>query len=751
MTTLQEGWSETHGGLAYPPIRRNPSLGPQEPNDWIGGGYSSDLLEAVRGEFDGAMSSFMEQISPGNVSGDALGAQSWQREQGFGDSGIPSGATEEVLRLLAERLTAVHSNIYGGQYGYGFGLSENEVGDIIRQLSAIIWVFPEYNPLIKQMVDLRGLYCFAQGFEIRGESKRKKKARLRAIRQRKEQMKMEREAMQQSAMAAIAGAGPEGNGGSTNGNGGSASGSSGGAAGGGGPNNLARNALYQRYGGTGRSSSIPGGAREQSREKVLEEFDEALSGAGGGQQGSREPSGTQYRTFGSDEESPIAEIVREFWEDPCNIDRLCGVEALHRLDRQCEIEGNSFIVLRNKGKDKMPVITVWPTFAIQSVIVDDLDDGTGIELGYVASPPTKRDATTGSTNSQIAREIYPSMVADDVERLKLVLEAHAVKNIKINEDARIYHIKEWGPTFRSFGIPGIMASLASATRYMSFTSEWVTMQRVWRTYAMLITGYGNNKGLNQIGANFANRVATIFSGAAAGAAGAGTQNAGGMPATPPIGLAAMSGMSPGGMAGTRIEPVRTAGSADPPAMGREIRLLGEMGMGYPDNMFSDTNTGTMSRADVLERNTHLKFLMRQQVYTNVFKCISKQVVKMQLGEESMKDTDVVVSWPAIVTPSSVEQSSMLSTLYQGDGIPKKVYVEESLKLLKRTDLHEIMTVLFPADEDGLELKSDADLDTMNAMQMGDQGQSEPSDPNNPLAGQEAEIEYSLYGEDRFFG
>ena len=201
-----------------------------------------------------------------------------------------------------------------------------------------------------------------------------------------------------------------------------------------------------------------------------------------------------------------------------------------------------------------------------------------------------------------------------------------------------------------------------------------------------------------------------------------------------------------------MDPVRSAGSTDPPALAREIRLLAEMGVGYPDNMFSDTNTGTMSRADVLERNTHLKFLSAQRSYSFMIRMISKCVVKMAIGEDAAEDTDVMVSWPKIVTPATMEQAGTLIQLYQADAIPKKVMVEEALKLLNREDRHEILLVLFPQDEDGMELKSDSDLDMMGQMNMGQPGSPvEGNDPNNPMAAMESWIDNELMAEYSLLG
>ena len=698
-------WEERRNGLLLPPQPppRNPS--------------PDQFMEEIRSEFDGALSELRESIDSSRQSAAGLGLTSYYWEQASGEMGFNSGAVEEVLRLLAERLTVLHGTLYGGQYGFGYGSGGQEVGDTIRQLSQLIWIFPEYNPLIKQMVEIRGLYVFGQGVEIRGESKRKKKAAIEKLKKKREEIQAQQELQAAMQPTPLDGPSPTANG-TDNGNSPGAS--------------MMRNSEYQRYGGTGRAPSTPGG-RSESLSETLSPSGHDLSGA---------------RLIGSGDESDIARVVSEFWEDPCNLSRFCSVEAQQRVDKQKMIEGNVFVILRNMGANVTPSVTIFPTYAIQGIIVDDLQDGTGQALGYIVSPPRKWAGADAA--NQANRMIYPDMVSDDLVRLRKVLEAHGADGFVIDESVRCYHMKEWGPTWRSYGLPGILSSIQSATKYVSYVSEWVIMQRVWRTYAMMITGYGQNKGLNQIQANYANRVANLFQGAGGSPD---VLSPTGVPRTPPMGMAAMSGMSPTGLSGTRIEPVRTSGSTDPPAMGREMRLLSEMGVGLPDNMFSDTNVGTMTRADVLERSTHLKFLTEQRIYTEMYKVISTTVVKFRLGDEKVKDVDISVNWPAIITPSNVEQAGSLIQMYQGDLIPKKVAVEEALKILKRADLHEIMQILFPTDEDGMELKSDSDLDMLSMAGQGQPGQPmEPADPNNPLSSVESLMDFSIFGVDeRLYG
>ena len=101
------------------------------------------------------------------------------------------GPQEEVLRLLSERLTHISGRLYGGVYGFGYGgVTESELGDILRQMSAIMWIFPEYNPMIKQLVSIRPNYVFGQGFDVAGESKRRKREKMKLIHQKREEMRV---------------------------------------------------------------------------------------------------------------------------------------------------------------------------------------------------------------------------------------------------------------------------------------------------------------------------------------------------------------------------------------------------------------------------------------------------------------------------------------------------------------------------------------------------------------------------------
>ena len=49
----------------------------------------------------------------------------------------------------------MHGNLYGGEYGT---FNSHSISGVVWQISSLIWAFLEYNPLIKQIVELRGLY-----------------------------------------------------------------------------------------------------------------------------------------------------------------------------------------------------------------------------------------------------------------------------------------------------------------------------------------------------------------------------------------------------------------------------------------------------------------------------------------------------------------------------------------------------------------------------------------------------------------
>ena len=680
------------------------------------GDYPEELVSAVRAEFAQAIATLQEETPNWSYSGDSLGVASWELDQQIGELGpgfFRGGGAEEWLTYLAEKINRMHAGMYGGQYGGSYGIQTYDMSETLKEVARLMWLFPIFNPLIKQLVEIRALYVWGQGYEIKAESRARKKRKRRENKEKHDLAVQQRQQMQQMAMQAsgMMGGGQNGNGNNGSNNNGNGNRQSGQSAQG-----LARNGMYQQYGQTGRASSQPRFPRRES-------LDEARSPAAGAQQGAREPTGANYGPMHDmDEESDIAKAVREFFDDPCTKDRFSSVEALQRMDKQSVIEGNAYIALMNQGQGQMPTVACWPTPSVYRNIVDDLPDGTGAELGYLVQQFPDQ---VGSTQ----KIVVPSMLAS-VDRLRQVMQKRNMTEVPIDTTKKVYHIKEWGPTWRNYGTPGLLASLNFAVRYSSFTAEWAVMQRVNKTYMMMITGYGNNKNLTRVQAQYANRMSALMSTRNE------TGNMGGGPyTTPPPAMTLLTGMSPTGQPGTRIEPIRTAGSTDPPSMGRELKLMAAVGMGYPDNMLSDTSSGTIAQADILERNTHMKFLSAQHAYAEMLKAVARCVVEMQLGENRVKDCEVTVNFPSILTPSVVEQAGTLLQLYQGDGIPKRVLVEEALKVIKRPDVEDVLAMLFPGDGDGMELKSDADLDQAQQAGMTPLGApgTEHSDVNNPLA------------------
>ena len=727
-------WFVDSMGIIRPPEYEVP-----DPPDYIQ--YPIEIVEQVRKEYSGQLQEWGEMLTHGAVAGAMLREEGFfpelpgltpadaDADQSYGEGGLRSGESiEDWLTRESLRIVRVFRANFGGFLNQNIDQQDGSAIDAIRQISSRMWIFPQYNPLIKQMVDIRGLYVLGQGFEVKAESKRMKKRKVKEMREKHAalmQAKVEQQMMASQMMGqppSVSGRPPgQGAGGGVGG-----AGNIGSSAG------MMRNGANQASSTPGRAPSIPGGRREHADEMadimydtLTEELQEWSSPASGTAQGAMSSTGSRYNAIrGNDEESDIAKTVREFFEDPCTRRQFSGIRALQGIDKQSMIEGNCYVVMRNRGKGKMPVITYWRTWAVQRIIVDDLMDGDGSPLGYLVAPPQRYSDIAGGESDYANQIVIPDMVSNDIERLKRAMASRSM-NATVDEGARLYHVKEWGPNWRHFGVPGILASLLSAVRYASYTADWVIMQRVQRAYLMVITGYGNNQSLQHIKGQYANAIAGRFS----------QPNSGGRISerTTPLALPMITGMGATGQPGTRVDMIRTPGNQDPPAMGREIRLLAEMGVGYPDNMFSDTNVGTMSRADMLERNTHLKFLTAQQEYTDMFKCVARTVIQFQLGDKKVSDMDVQVRFPKIVTPSMAEQAGTLIQLYQADGIPKRQFVQESLKLLGRPDVDETMEMLFPGDGDGMELKTDADLDTMESLQTGQGAPDVEATDANPLA------------------
>ena len=223
-----DNWRQTNQGLIFPDPRPTRS-------DRLREEMREEVREEVAWEMarDQYRANLVEQISSGNVNAGGLGLNEYNWDRQLGEGGLAPGAGPEVLRILAQRLTALQSSFYGGQFGFGYDSSQQEQGDALQKMSSLIWVFPEYNPLIKQMVQIRGLYVFGQGYEIRGESKKVKMQKIQQIRQEKQMLQMQGMQMQQDTEQGQMQGQDDAS------------------------QALANNAMMQRYGGTGRAPRIP--------------------------------------------------------------------------------------------------------------------------------------------------------------------------------------------------------------------------------------------------------------------------------------------------------------------------------------------------------------------------------------------------------------------------------------------------------------------------------------------------------------
>ena len=239
----EDSWGQSDVGLFVPPAKP------------VQGKWPKELVEEVEGFYDGVVGNLLEQISSAQA-GVGLGLEEYQRDQDLGEFfGKFRGPAEQVLRMLAERMVQLSNRVYAGQYGYGYGgINDSEVGDVTRQISLMMWVFPELNPMVKQMVEIRPDYVFGQGVDIRGESKKRKKQKMRAIIQKRAQM----QELQQQQAQAMANMGEPGSNGSQAGYD---------------PASMGRDSMFQANGASGHAPSTPGpnAGRNNPRREELQE------------------------------------------------------------------------------------------------------------------------------------------------------------------------------------------------------------------------------------------------------------------------------------------------------------------------------------------------------------------------------------------------------------------------------------------------------------------------------------------------
>ena len=641
----------------------------------------------------------LESAIPSNLraAGSGYGVSDWEFAQ---SNLVTRGPIGNLLTLLAERMISLYGGLYGGQFGHGIGDYDGDRSNSIRTMAPLMWVFPEYLPLVKRAVSIRPLYVFGQGYKVSGESKRKMKRQMKLHHEEIARKKEEMAAMQGGANAL--GGNPNGTGAPD------------------GDYDIGRDAMFQRNGNSGGHDSAP-------RFESAESFLEGPGPVGAGQQGGMEsPAGPAYSLSGSGEESKIAENVREFWEDACNKRAMLSVEAMMRNDTQAQVEGNVNYVMMKNGV-KPPRLAVWRTSAVQRVIRDNLWDGNGEAVGYLISMPflrTRMEGETTGENRPTRKEIViPDMVADDPERLKKILEANSL-NYDIDPDIRLYHYKEWGPSWSSFGLPTILPGIQDAVRHSQFLEDWAAIQKNQRAIGTIISGMSGNQGMQQVSDRLVQRMSGLFAPGTNATLGENPSSSslGAGVGMNTVGMGVMAGMTQGGIPSMRVDQVRSGGIVDPPQQARDLKLMMMMAVGYPESMYSDSSTPNMSQAMVLERTTQLDFKAQQQKYETMFTALSKCAIKFMMDDEAVKDTDISVTWPPILAMSPMELMGTIIQAYQGDAIPRRVMVEEALKALNREDMAHIMNLMFAGEDDGMEFKSDNDMDMqlkMGAMQPGD--------------------------------
>ena len=614
-----------------------------------------------------------------------LGVTAWENDQLF-SGGVPTqgNVISQVMEQLNRYVSATIVGIYGGHFGTEFSAADdrmNEQHQALRRLVNLLRVFPMFNPTIKRMIEIRTLYALGSGFSIRGESISKKKERIR----------MQHELRQQQ-MADMAAMGlPPGEDRSP----GSAVPDDG--------SGQSANVLNQRNSAPGRAASTPGGPPKESA------FEEAgNSGAGGGMTAGQPPRGSGYTMMPESRESRIAKTLREFWADRRVRERLAGADALARLDKTLQTEGNAFVgvICDPKGRCK---VAVWPTITIERIVFDSTLYGNGEPLGYVLTF-TNRSQTGSESESE--RVVVPAMIANDLPLLREVLSLSGMEGLidKIQKNVRVYHMKEWQLTGDSWGLPSILAGIEPAVKAVSFIDDFFGLAKVQRKIGAMLYTNTNNPQVSQIHQALLGQLSGMVP---AGSGSPGTNRQG--PTT--VGMSMVSGMSPGGNPGTRVENMRTGGLNDPPSLARQMELLAFRSNGVTENMMADSSQGTLTTAYQIERSAQLQFEVLQQRYTDLFKAISHTVVEFTLGPDQSADTEVEVVWPAVQQNSLLEEIQAMTTAYQVDGLPWRILVEKVLIALKLGNIPYIMQMMFPSEDDGFEFATDRQREDMATMGM----------------------------------
>jgi hypothetical protein len=368
-------------------------------------------------------------------------------------------------------------------------------------------------------------------------------------------------------------------------------------------------------------------------------------------------------------------IIQDFLDDPANQVELTSHQARLLKEIDLEVLGNLFFVFFSDPKNAVKVRTI--TVDEIGEIICNPDDAK--EPWFYKRLWLKQtfDYDTGARVGATEEAYYPDW------RYNPGVRPATIAGKEVMWDTPVYHVKVGALSDMKFGIPETYAALDWAMAYKSFLEDWSTIVKALSRFAWNLTTVGGNKG---VAAAKAKLQTTMGAGA----------NLGYDTNPPPV-----AGSTFVGTEGTKLEPVRTAGSTVNVDDSRRLLLMVSSATGLPETFFGDATRGSMATAKTLDRPTELKMKDRQTLWHDIYVDILQYVVAKKMGNGDMMTMaeqagSISVSFPSVLehdlteSITAIVQAATLAGNPESGTLPLELLSRLLMQALGVDDVDEVL-------------------------------------------------------------
>ena len=391
---------------------------------------------------------------------------------------------------------------------------------------------------------------------------------------------------------------------------------------------------------------------------------------------------TSYYVWGqgveiSSEDEQDDSIIQAFLADPANRKELTSHQARTQKDQDLQVTGNLFFAFFSDDISGRVVIRTVPVEQMLDIIADPQDRRDVWYYKRVWKAETF-DLVTGVREHQEYTAYHPDFLYQPNERPAFIA------NVPVKWDAPVYHVAVGGLSDMRFGLPETYQALDWARAYKDFLTDCATVMKALAKFAFKMTVAGGSK---QQAAAKTKMQTTVQLNAA-------------IDRNPPP-IAGSTFIQSGD---NRLEPIKTSGANVSPSDGRQFKLMVAAAFGLPETFFGDADVGNHATSKTLDRPTELKFLDRQELWSDALKTILGYVVSkarkssgISIAGQSVPQIDV--KFPPVLEHNVAESIAAIATAATLAGHPSAHTIPQAelskmlLSALGAKDIEQIMDAL----------------------------------------------------------